>query len=121
QSVHECLQVGEVHAIPLEQLGLIPLVGGADGRNEGIAASAEGNRVDQLLRDLVEVVTHSLDRAPLRRPLAKVRRVPLDDVAEVIEEKEELGQLVERLVARTERRVVAELEEDAVAEPVDRA
>ena len=104
QVVRQPLQMGEVHAVPLAQPLLVALAGSADGGEEVVVRSGQQRRINQLLGDLVEVAPCALDCRPAGCPTAQVLALPrfADDVVEVLEDEQQLGQVVQRLVAVAE-------------------
>ena len=115
------LKVGEVHPVGVQHGLFVAFAGSADGFEERIAGGRQPAGIDELFRDLVEVAARALDGGPARLPAVEKQAVlgRADDLVEVIEDEEELGQLVQRLVAVSERRPVPMPGEHPVAEAVD--
>lgn len=100
----ELWAVGEVHPVVREQGLLVARVSAAQLFEERIAACGKRLWIYQLLGDLIEVILQPLYRPPLGAPAAQVRglvgtfHLRTEYLPEVLENKKELGQIVERLV-----------------------
>jgi hypothetical protein len=116
------LQMGEVHAVVVQQSLFIGEVGFSYPSQERHFGGEQALGLDEFLRDLVEVTLHSLDGSPSRFPAAQVEPTLLraDDRVEVIEDEQQLGQLVEGLEIVPEFGPVSVLRQEAVAQAVDR-
>ena len=122
EPVHEALQVGEVGPVAREEGGLVGPIRARNPLQKRIGGSRDLLGIDQLLGQLVEVGANALDRGPACLPLAQVEvilRRP-DDLLEVIEDEQKLGQIVERLEVVPQFGAVPVLGEDLAAETVDR-
>ena len=78
--------------------------------------------VDSFLRYFVEVTTCTLDGSPAGPPAPQVHASVLgtNDIAEVLKDEKQLGQLIQRFVVVAEFSSVAMLRQDMVAQPVNR-
>ena len=96
--------MGEVHPVVRKEGLLVAEVSPAQLSQERVAAPAEILGLDQLLGNLVEVALQPLYSPPLRAPTAEVGGLVgvllmlSEYPIEVLEYKQELGQVVERLV-----------------------
>ena len=115
------LKVGEVHPVGVQHGLFVAFASGADSFEERIAGGRQPAGIDELFRDLVEVAARALDGGPARLPAVEKQAVfgRADDLVEVIEDEEELGQIVQRFVAVSERCPVPMPGEHPVAEAVD--
>lgn len=121
QVVDDALLVGEVDAIVAEQRVAVVGVSAPQLLQEGVGVSRQSLGINQFLRDLVEVVAQSLNCAPFGLPSAQVGRrgVLAANPIEMVEEKEQLAEVIQRFVTAAERRAMPVLSDDAVADAVD--
>src|SRR5438067_5443858 len=122
ETVDEPLQVGEVDSIAGEECLLVASIGVSDRRQKSIRRTLQTLDIDELLGNLVEVMTRSLDGGPPGLPLPEVKIVlrRADNLGEVLEKKQELGQVVQSFITVAERRPVAVSRQHAVTETVNR-
>ena len=118
---HHALKTSEVNPIGLDERLAVGLIGLPDGDEERAAGARQRQWIDEFLGDLVEIPTRALDRGPSRLPMSKEEVVlgRADDLVEVLEDEEELGQLVQGLVVVTEWGPMAVFRQDSVAQTVN--
>ena len=112
----------KIHAVGLKKRFLVGLIRCADGDQEAITGIQKLGGVNELLGDLVEVTTRPLDRSPAGFPFAEKEPVfgRPDYFVKVLEDKEKLGQFIERLIVVAERRAMPVLSQHTITEAVNR-